>query len=56
MTDTDKILLMDGQPHRLVEEDTTLREVEDHYEDRMGEARVRQHDFSLIEIPPHDNL
>ena len=47
---------MNSSPHRIVDESTTLPEVEEYYADEMGENRARQHDFSIRTVPEHAEL
>jgi hypothetical protein len=51
-----RILFMNNSAHRVVDENTTLPEVEEHYADEMGKARARRHNFSIRTVPEHGEL
>jgi len=56
MSDSVKLLLINREPRRIVDDDTTLPDVIEYYSDQMGERRARQQNYSLREIPSHTEL
>jgi hypothetical protein len=55
MSTSQQLLLKNGQPFRIVSDDTNLPDVIDYYEAEYGDV-ARTLDFSMIEVPGHPDL